>query len=75
MSFPVVTCFSQCIVKEILGTVACLSITLIQAINHRDFSTFAVPCLFLLGESLQAVDMFNFESQVSTFVQKGKRAA
>lgn len=75
MSFPVVTCFSQCIIRVVLGAVACLSIRLIQAENHRDFSTFAVPYLFLLGESLQAVDMFNFESQVSTFVQEGRKAA
>lgn len=73
--FPMVTCFSQCIIKVLLGTVACLSIRLIQAANHRDFSTFAVPYLFLLGKSLQTVGMFNFESQISTFVWEGRKAA
>ena len=48
---------------------------LIQAANQRDLSTFAVPYLLLLVESLQAVDVFNFENQVSTFVvlQRSKK--
>lgn len=66
--------FSQCIITLILGAVACLSIRLIQAANHRNCSTCAVPYLFLLGESLQAVEMLNFESQVSPFVQEGRKA-
>lgn len=59
--------YLQCIIKVILGTVSCLSLGLIQAANHRDLSTSAVPYLLLLVESLQAVDVFNFENQVSTF--------
>lgn len=67
--------YLQCIIKVILGTVSCLSMRLIQAANHRDLSIFAIPDLLLLVELLQAVDVFNFENQVSIFVvlQRSKK--